>query len=51
MQYSNKIAITKSQCLIFQRKATTDVPDEVYSRNASCALNLISTFLWHLQKG
>jgi len=24
------------------------VPDEGYSRNASCALHLISTFLFHL---
>ena len=26
------------------------VPDEGYSRNASCALNLISTFLLHKKK-
>jgi len=26
---------------------SSNVPDEGYSRNASCALNLISTFLLH----
>ena len=26
----------------------TNVPDEGYSRNAPCALNLISTFLLHV---
>jgi len=30
------------------RRAQNSVPDEGYSRNTSCALNLISTFLLHV---
>ena len=31
------------------RLSSWSVPDEVYSRNASCTLNFISTFLLHLR--
>ena len=31
----------------FSNILVLSVPDEDYSRNASCALNLISTFLFH----
>jgi hypothetical protein len=36
---------TKLSYLSFQSSDSEASPNEVYSRNASCALNLISTFL------
>jgi len=33
--------------LLLSNLLTLSIPDEGYSRNVSCALNLISTFLLH----
>jgi hypothetical protein len=57
LQFLNNVIINKTKVLLPQANVTLadyylafqsfdfDVPDEGYSRNALCALNLISTFL------
>ena len=56
LMLSEKTVILVHFCILFRpfgfhsskhsNILTLSVPDEGYSRNASCALNLISTFIW-----